>query len=192
MGLFPGGVLRLAGPALVRLTSAGMAERAGLLVVSPHTGMPGYSALGIAFLLAAAGGLTAGLVHRRADAGHRVAPAWDCGYDPPPAWLPFGDPLTQYAGASFSQPLRRVLGALLGAREQVTAAAPGDSRPARLAVTLADPAERGLHQPLAAAGRRLGDLADRIPPLTVRRGLALMFAALVLFLLAVATVEQFG
>ena len=154
--------------------------------------MPGYSALGIAFLLAAAGGLTAGLVRWRADAGHRVAPAWDCGYDPPPAWLPFGDPLTQYAGASFGQPLRRVLGALLGAREQVTAAAPGEleAGPPR-----GHPRRPGGARPPPAACRGRpppGDLADRIPPLTVRRGLALMFAALVLFLLAVATVEQFG
>jgi hypothetical protein len=145
-----------------------MAEHAGLLAVVPHTGLPGYSALGTAVLLAAAGSLAAWLVRRRAAAGHRLAPAWDCGFDPPPTWLPFGDPLTQYGGASFSQPVRRALGAVL------------------------DVPERGLNRPLAAAGRRLAERAGRLPPLTVRHGLALAFAALVLFLLVVAVVEQSG
>jgi hypothetical protein len=191
IGLFPGAVLALANPALLRLVSADMADRAGPLSVAPHTDFPGYYPLGIALLLALAGGLVVWLVRSRAQPGHRVGPAWDCGFGAAPAWLPFGDPLTQYGGASFAQPLRRALGtALLHARDRIDMPAPGDTRPARIAFELADPAERALFRPVAALRERISVFADHIQFLTIRRTLSLMFAALVLFLAAVALMEQ--
>jgi formate hydrogenlyase subunit 3/multisubunit Na+/H+ antiporter MnhD subunit len=192
VGLFPGAVLSLADPALRRLVSAGMDDRAGLLVVSPQADMQGYSAIGVVLVLALSAGLVAWLVRAGATPGHRTGPAWDCGFGPPPPWLPFGDPLTQYGGASFAQPLRRALGpALLRASETIDMPAPGETRPARIAVAVSDPAEWGLFRPLALLRAWLSDFADRIQFLTIRRTLALMFTALVFFLAVVALMEQF-
>ena len=191
VGLFPGAVLSLAGPALQRLVSAGMDDRAGLLAVAPQADLPGYSAVGIALVLALSAGLSAWLVRISAVPGHRAGPAWDAGFGAPPAWLPFGDPLTQYGGASFAQPLQRALGSvLLGARETVDMPAPGETRPARVVVTMNDPAERALFRPVAALRVRLAAVADRFWLLSIRRLLAVMLAVLVFFLAMVALLEQ--
>lgn len=191
VGLFPGAVLALAGPALLRLVSAGMDDRAGLLAVVPQADLPGYSAPGIALILALAAGLAVWLARTCTVPGHRAGPAWDGGCGPPPAWLPFGDPLTQYGGASFAQPLQRVLGAvLLRARETVDMPPPGDTRPAQVSVTMADPAERVLFAPAAALRRRLVVGADRCWLPGIGRSLAVVFALLVGFLAVVALLEQ--
>jgi hypothetical protein len=52
-------------------------------------------------------------MRRDRSQGHRQEAAWSGGFAPPPAWLPFGDPATQYGPASFAEPLRRALGPLL-------------------------------------------------------------------------------
>jgi len=192
VGVFPGAVLVLVGPALRRLLTTDLTNRAGLLSVVPQNNLRGYSAIGIAVLLGLSAALVVLLVRQRATPGHRVGPAWDCGFRAPPAWLPFGDPLTQYGGASFAQPLRRLLGtALLAASERVDTPAPGEVRPAHITVEMRDPAERGLFQPVAAVRARLSAFAEIIQALTLHRALALMFAALVLFLAVVALMEPF-
>ena len=192
VGLFPGAILVLAGPALRRLATTDLADRAGLLSVAPQADLPGYSAVGIALVLGLSVGLVVLLARLRATPGHRIGPAWDCGFGAPPVWLPFGDPLTQYSGASFAQPLLRALGTgLLRVRQRIDTPAPGETRPARLALEMSDPAERCLFQPAAAVRSRLSSLADAIQFLTIRRTLSLMFAALVLFLAVVALMEQF-
>jgi formate hydrogenlyase subunit 3/multisubunit Na+/H+ antiporter MnhD subunit len=94
VGLFPGAVLGLAGPALRLLTGAVRTEE------------PGYVAPAIAVLLLLAGAAAV----RWTRGGTQEAQAWESGAEPPPPWLPFGDPLTQYGGASLAEPLRRVLG----------------------------------------------------------------------------------
>ncbi|MCW3473721.1 proton-conducting transporter transmembrane domain-containing protein [Limobrevibacterium gyesilva] len=195
IGLFPGAVLALAGPAQHLLVGAAMEGRAGGLVIAPQADAPGYAAPAIAALLGLCGVLVAMAVRRYAlangAAGHRRGPAWDGGFGAAPAWLPFGDPLTQYGGASFAQPLRRSLGTtLLAARESVFMPEPGDTRPARLEVALHDPADTHLFQPAARARDALSGLADRMQFLTIRRTLSLMFIALVLFLAVVAAMEQ--
>ena len=195
IGLFPGAVLGLATPAL-RLLAGGAAPLRDLgLVVAPAAEAPGYAAPAVAVLLGLAGGLVWWVVRARSlangTAGHRSGPAWDCGFGDPPAWLPFGDPATQYGGASFAQPLRRALGAaILGAREQVDMPAPGDRRPASLAVSLHDPAATLLFARLGDWRDTLSGLADRMQFLTIRRTLSVMFAVLVLFLALVAVLEQ--
>lgn len=186
IGLFPGAVLALAAPALRRLLGVDMADRAGVLAVTAQTDLSGYSALGIALLLAVAAAVLVGLLRRRALSGHRIGPAWDGGFTAPPTWLPFGDPLTQYSGASFAQPLRRVLGRLLGASEHIDTPPPGEIRPATITLALRDPAERWLFAPVAALHARAAAAADRIRFLTLRSLLLLMFAALVACLAVVA------
>ncbi len=192
VGLVPGGILALAGPALRRLGTADLADRAGLLSVAPQADLRGYSAVGIALVLGLSAGLVMLLARLGATPGHRVGPAWDCGLGAPPVWLPFGDPLTQYGGGSFAQPLLRALGtALLRVRQRVDTPAPGETRPAQIALETSDPAERGLFRLIAAARARLSSFADAIQFLTIRRTLSLVFAALVLFLAVVALMEQF-
>jgi hypothetical protein len=189
IGLFPGAVLALAGPALRLLVSVGMEGRIGVLRISTQADVPGYAAPAVTVLLGLALALVVWLLRAHAVAGHRVGPAWDCGFGAPPPWLPFGDPLTQYSGASFGQPLRRALGVLLAARESVDMPEPGDTRPARIAVSVTDPAEAGLFRPLAHWRDRLSGYADGMQFLTIRRTLSVVFVALVTFLAIVALTE---
>jgi hydrogenase-4 component B len=190
LGLLPGPALWLAEPALRALTGAALEGRAGTLTIAPMIESPGYAALAIALLLAIVAGLTLAVIRRWTVRGHRRGPAWGCGFAASPPWLPFGDPLTQYSGASFAQPLRRSLGgALLAAREHVDLPAPADPRPARLAVEAHDPADTWLFRPLRRVREVLAFRADRMQYLTIRRTLAVIFAVLVLFLAAIAWLE---
>ena len=190
IGVFPGAVLWLAGPGLRLLLSVGMEGRIGPLRITPQSDAPGYAAPAVVALLGLAAALAWLMMRGRAVDGHRVGPAWDCGLGAPPPWLPFGDPLTQYSGASFSQPLRRALGAILVAREIVDLPEPGETRPARIQTSFADPAEMWLFRPLAAWRDRLSGHADAVQFLTVRRSLSLVFVALVALLAIVALTEQ--
>ncbi len=191
IGLVPAGVLGLAGPALRMLGNTDMAGRAGWTGIAAQENAAGYAPLEIAALLVLAALLVAAVLRARAVAGHRTGPAWDSGFGAAPAWLANGDPLTQYGGASFSQPLRRVLGpALLGATETVDMPEPGDIRPARFSATTLDPAERWLFAPVARLRQHLSGVADLLQFLTVRQSLAVIFTALVAFLGLIALLEQ--
>jgi hypothetical protein len=200
IGLFPGGVLRLAGPVLNLLLGGDLADRAGPMLITPQAeaagiNVPGYAALAVAILLSlvGGGGIVAQRRHamRRGTSGHRAVPAWDCGFGAPPAWLPFGDPVTQYNAESFAQPLRVTLGAsLLGAREVVDMPASGEIRAARIDVVMADPADRLLFGPLGRARETVSRVVDQMQFLSIRQLLAVGFLVLVLFLAAVAVVEQ--
>jgi formate hydrogenlyase subunit 3/multisubunit Na+/H+ antiporter MnhD subunit len=191
IGLIPGTVLGLAEPALRLLGNADLTERAGLLAITPHDHGAGYAPLGIVILVALAALLILAVLRAWAVAGHRVGPAWDCGFGAPPAWLPHGDPLTQYGGPSFSQPLRRVLGpALLFATQRVDMPEPGDTRPASFSARIHDPAEVLLFAPIGHLRARLSGLADRLQFLTVRQTLTVIFTALVGFLGVIALLEQ--
>jgi formate hydrogenlyase subunit 3/multisubunit Na+/H+ antiporter MnhD subunit len=190
LGLFPGLALGLIEPALRLLVRADLSRQIGLLTVQPAADMPGYAPLMIAALLLIAGGAAFLAIRRWAVPGHRHGPAWACGFAAPPAWLPFGDPVTQYGGASFAQPLRRALGtALLAAREQVDMPRPGETRPARFFVSARDPADAWLSAPIGWTREKLVDVADAMQFLTIRRLLSLMFVVLVLFLAIVAGIE---
>jgi formate hydrogenlyase subunit 3/multisubunit Na+/H+ antiporter MnhD subunit len=192
IGLFPGAVLALAEPALHLAVGAGMEDRTGVLVLAPQADGPGYAAPAAAVLVGLALALVIWIVRLRAVGGHRSGPAWDCGFGAPPPWLPFGDPITQYGGASFGQPLRRALGgAILRAREVVDMPLPGDTRAATLHVSTADPASDYLFRPVTSARDRLSGFADAMQFLTIRSTLTLIFAVLVFFLVVVVIAEQF-
>jgi hydrogenase-4 component B len=107
LGVFPVLALLPAARGLARLANGsglGMA-----LVLKTGAEAPGYAPAAIAGLLALAC-CTMLWLSRRRGAGHRREPAWSGGFAPPPPWLPFGDPTTQIGAASFTEPLRRVLG----------------------------------------------------------------------------------
>jgi hydrogenase-4 component B len=191
IGLFPGAILAAAEAAMKLSVGVGLADRSGLLQVFPQVGGPGYAASGIAVLLGLALAAVLAVVRRRAVGGHRSGPAWDCGFGAPPAWLPFGDPVTQYGGASFGQPLRRALGhAILSAREIVDMPEPGQTRAARLSVRSKDPATAFLFQPVIRWRGMLSAFADRLQFLAIQRTLSLIFAVLVFFLIVIVLVEQ--
>lgn len=186
-GLFPGPVLALAGPALHLLTGADMIDRVSVLIVVPQAGAPGYSALAIAFVLALAGCGAVAALRFRGARGERRAPTWESGFAAPPPWLPFGDPATQYGAASFSHILRRVLARpLMEATEFVERPRPGETTSARVRVGMCDPVETWLFAPLARFRTAASQRLEGLQSLTVRRTLALMFVALVLFLAAIA------
>jgi hydrogenase-4 component B len=119
-------------------------------------------------------------VHRLASDRVRRSNAWDCGFPDP-------RPETQYSGASFAQPLRRVFGpTLLAARESVEMPAPGDPGPARLTTSMRDPFWHWLYQPVVDGLGWATERSNALQFLTIRRYLTLMFLALALLLTLVA------
>jgi len=191
ISLFPGAVLGLTAPALRTLANTSMAERADAVSIAATLQSAPYVPLAVIALLALFGVIITLILRARAVPGHRTGPAWDCGFGPPPAFLPFGDPLTQYSGGSFAQPLRRILGpALLSATASLDMPPPGDIRPAVFTEHTTDPAETYLFAPIASLRIRLSALADRMQFLTVRQILSVMVTALILFLVVIAVLEQ--
>jgi formate hydrogenlyase subunit 3/multisubunit Na+/H+ antiporter MnhD subunit len=140
-----------------------------------------YDAVVIALFVAIASGFTLLVVHRLSARRTRRGPAWDCGFPDP-------SPAIQYTASSFSQPLRRVYGAVVfSARETVMMPPPGDLRPARFSVALIDYVWTTLYVAPWRALLRLSERLNALQFLTIRRYLVLMFAALVI-LLSIAAV----
>ena len=102
IGLFPGVVLMLADPAIRQTQGAGLEDRIGAF------GLTGYPVLLLVFVGFAIGAGILWLLKRRGGPELREGPAWNDGFAPSPAWLPFGDPLTQSAGEGFLPPLPRL------------------------------------------------------------------------------------
>ena len=102
IGLFPGTALMLAGPAIRHLEGTALEDRVGVL------GLSGYPVLPLVLLGLAVCGAVVWLLRRRGGAAPRLSPAWNGGFAPTPPWLPFGDPLTQSAGAGFLPMLPRL------------------------------------------------------------------------------------
>ena len=125
-----------------------------------------YAPLPLALLLLLPAGLAFLLLRRFGARGEREVSAWNGGFGKPPVWLPFGDPITQPSGTGFAEPVRRALGARWLGR-------PGT-----------DPGEKYMLRPLARLNSLLVSWAQRIGRTTLRRNLALLLAALVLFLVA--------
>ncbi|MBV8588790.1 MAG: hydrogenase 4 subunit B, partial [Acetobacteraceae bacterium] len=190
LGLAPGLALSLTQAALHALTGSGITGRAGWLGVAPVAGTPGYAPALLLLLLGLVGAGLFFVLRRWTVGGSRTSAAWQCGFAPPPPWLPFGDPATQYSGASFSQPLLRTLGArIMGYKEEADIPEPGDTRPATLALTSEDPAWPAIFFPVLKVRAWLSGQADRLQYLTIRRALVVMFAALVAFLVAITWLE---
>ena len=101
IGLFPGPVLLLAEPAIRQLAGTGLDGKAGWFGLTATAGLPGYRTLPLLLLALAIAGAAVWLARRRLGAAPRQGRAWNDGFAPPPDWLPFGDPLTQSAGAGF-------------------------------------------------------------------------------------------
>ena len=140
-----------------------------------------YDAPVIALFVAIASATTLLVVHRLSARRTRRGPAWDCGFPDP-------SPAIQYTASSFSQPLRRVYGAMaFAARETVVMPPPGDTRPARFSVVVVDFVWNVAYAALGRAVLRLSERLNALQFLSIRRYLVLMFAALVI-LLSIAAV----
>jgi hypothetical protein len=111
------------------------------------------------------------LLKKFAAPGSRDVPAWQGGFGKPPAWLPFGNPLTQPTATGFAEPVSRAIGVpLLGPK-------------------LLDPGDLYILDPLRRAHLAVTRAAERIRRATIRQRLAFVFAALVMFLLALGLAE---
>jgi formate hydrogenlyase subunit 3/multisubunit Na+/H+ antiporter MnhD subunit len=182
-GVLPGYVIDALAPVIQTLTGGSLPRQDNLdwlTIVPIAQSRSSYNGLLLFFFIALAAGLGAEMVHRLASAKVRRSAAWDCGFPDP-------SPATQYSGASFSQPIRRVFGAVIfRAREIVDLPRPGDVRAARLEVRLRDLPWDVLYAPVARFVGFAADRLNRLQFLTIRGYLTLVFGALVTLLMALA------
>jgi hydrogenase-4 component B len=182
VGILPQTVLSLLRPvAAMWLPESAWLKLSNWLWLAPlGTDHSSYSGLVILLTVSFLAALLVLVIHRLASDRVRRSAPWDCGF-------PDLRPETQYTASSFAQPIRRIFGSVVfAARERVDMPAPGETRAARLEVTMHDPVWDGIYVP---AAKLIGWLADRLNVLqfqTIRRYLSLMFAALVVLLLVVA------
>ncbi len=182
-GIFPGVVIDLLAPVTQALTGAHMPTQmdvAWLSIIPVASARSSYNGLLVFVFIGASASLTVLAIRRLASRAVRRAPAWDCGFPDP-------RPETQYTGASFAQPIRRVYGAVVfRTHEQVTMPPPGDIAPARIEKHISDTVWDMLYAPVAAIIWRVSELLNALQFLTIRRYLGFVFAALVILLLALA------
>jgi formate hydrogenlyase subunit 3/multisubunit Na+/H+ antiporter MnhD subunit len=181
-GIMPGVLIDLVAPATELLTGARLPvqrSHSWFTLIPVAEVRSSYSGFLVMVFIAISGGATAWLVHRLASRRLRRSPAWDCGF-------PNADPVTQYGGGSFAQPIRRVMAPLLAARETVTLPPPGDMAAAHHEARTEDLAWSRGYLPLI---RLIGFAATRFNALqflTIRRYLSLVFGSLILLLTGLA------
>jgi formate hydrogenlyase subunit 3/multisubunit Na+/H+ antiporter MnhD subunit len=177
-GALPGAFLDLMAPAVEVAVGGRLPAQLGnpwATLVPVAEVRSSYSGLLVLVFVALSGFLAARVVHRFASRRLRRGPAWDCG-------TPTRDPLVQYSAGGFAQPIRRIFGTLLGARETVEMPPPGSVLPARLRAGTEDLAWRHLYLPLAGGVGALATRLNAFQFLTIRRYLALVFVSLILLL----------
>ena len=104
-GLLPGLLVQLAGPAQQWLTRAQMEGQADWAGLHTQHAAPGYLPITVALLVCVVAGCL--WAWRRRLPGLQTTPLWEDGFDPPPAWMPFGDPATQVTPAVLANLLPR-------------------------------------------------------------------------------------
>ena len=182
-GIVPGFVIDGLAPVVASLVGGSMPEQrniAWLSIVPVAESRSSYNGLLVFFFIVASASAAAYAIHRFASHAVRRAPPWDCGF-------PDLRPATQYTGGSFAQPIRRVFGQVVFlAREQVEMPLPGDSRAARMTLTMSDLVWDWLYAPVAEAVGGVADRLNRFQFLTIRKYLSLVFVVLVALLLGLS------
>jgi hydrogenase-4 component B len=182
-GILPGFVIDALAPVVQGLVAGRLPVQASerwLSIVPIAETRSSYNGLLIFLFITATASLTAYAIHRFASHAVRRGPAWDCGHPDP-------SPATQYTAGSFAQPIRRIFGTMVFlAREDVHMPLPGDRQAARLEVRLRDLVWDVFYAPVAGFVGIVADRFNYFQFLTIRRYLSLVFAALVLLLLALA------
>jgi formate hydrogenlyase subunit 3/multisubunit Na+/H+ antiporter MnhD subunit len=182
-GILPGLVIDFIGPIVKQLVGGAMPrqeEVAWLSIVPIAESRSSYNGLLVFLFIALSTSITVFGIHRLASRAVRRSAAWDCGF-------PLASPLAQYSGSSFAQPIRRVFGALVfQAREKIDMPPPGDTRPARLQVTVSDLIWEFFYAHVADAVMATADRLNHLQFLTIRKYLSLVFVALIFLLLVLA------
>jgi hypothetical protein len=183
VGIVPGLFLDALGPMAQVATGAALPAQTGQawlsLVPIPET-HSSYNGLMVFLFITLTAILSAGVIHRLSGRRLRRSDPWDCGF-------PDANPITQYSGGSFAQPLRRVLGDFaFKVVETVDMPQPGELRPARITVQLRDPIWEFVYAPISRAIAWIADRLNPIQYMTIRRYLGLVFTALILLLLVLA------
>jgi hypothetical protein len=182
-GIFPGYIIDALAPLSQALIGGVMPPQStqAWLSIAPIAATRGtYDGMLVLVFIAVSAGVAAWLIHRFASRAVRRGPAWGCGF-------PEFNPVAQYTGSSFAQPIRRIFASLvLGARETVDMPAPGETRAARLTVTIIDPIWTNLYLPITGAVAWVADHLNGLQFLTIRQYLSLVFGALVTLLLVLA------
>lgn len=181
-GILPGLAIDAIAPAAEAMVGQHMPAQASipwLSIVPVAQSRSSYNGLLVFAFIAVSALLAAEVIHRLASRSMRRAPAWDCGYPEPST-------ATQYTADSFAQPLRRVFEVVFRSRERVEMPLPGDSRPARIEVTLRDLVWDVIYAPISGWVSYASERLNSLQFLTIRQYLSLVFAALVGLLLVVA------
>ena len=182
-GIVPGFVIDGLAPVVASLVGGSMPEQrniAWLSIVPVVESRSSYNGLLVFFFIVASASAAAYAIHRFASHAVRRAPPWDCGF-------PDLRPATQYTGGSFAQPIRRVFGQVVFlAREQVEMPLPGDSRAARMTLTMSDLVWDWLYAPVAEAVGGVADRLNRFQFLTIRKYLILVIVVILALLLGLS------
>lgn len=183
IGLVPGFFIDVLAPVTDSILRERMPRQASvpwLSVIPIAESRSSYNGALVFVFITVSASLAAYAIHNFASRATRRAPAWDCGFPDP-------SPVTQYTASGFAQPIRRVFGTLIfQVREYVDIPRPGDTRPARFRVEIADPIWDYLYEPIRIAVTVVSDRLNHLQFLTIRRYLSLVFFSLVVLLVALA------
>jgi hydrogenase-4 component B len=178
-GILPGVVIDALAPVTQLLVHGGMPAQTAvpwLSIIPVAESRSSFNGLLIFAFITVSTLVTIEIIHRFASRAVRRTPAWDCGFPDP-------SPATQYTADSFAQPIRRVFGeTVFRARERLDMPLPGDLRPARLDVTLRDPAWDTIYAPLGGAVWFAAEKLTYLQFLTIRQFLSLVFGVLIALL----------
>jgi formate hydrogenlyase subunit 3/multisubunit Na+/H+ antiporter MnhD subunit len=182
-GIVPGFLIDMLAPVVSSVVGGRMPAQSTiswLSIIPIEASRSSYNGMIILVFLICSGVLTAIVIHRFATRATRRSAIWDCGYPDPSL-------STQYSGASFSMPIRRVFGTtVFDIRERVDMPRPGVMRAAHYYIKIFDPAWRFAYGPAGRAVLTVSSKLNRLQFLTIRRYLTLVFAALIVLLVVVA------
>jgi len=183
-GIFPGPFLDALSPVSQMLVAGAMPKQPilpHLSIIPISESRSSYSGFLVFFFIMMASWAAIRVIHNFASRAVRRAPPWDCGF-------PDASPVTQYTANSFAQPIRRVFGPIaFRAKISQTMPQPGDMAPARLTLSLRDLIWEFIYAPIEGAVLYAAERLNILQFLTIRSYLSLVFAALVLLLVLVAT-----